>query len=169
MTGIADHLQNVSAMEADGGVILSDKFATAEKTIFFAVECDEHHRQLRSNLSQCRCAGQHGSNRAGVVIGARRIWHGIVMRAEQDGSGRKVGSRGNNVRRGTLPFDGVAEIPKDMREPITDDAVFILFGYEVARMSHVSDPLSKLILGNLRQDGREGSGKGVLLKGINFM
>ena len=44
--GEADHFEDVCAFEADGGMILRDKFAAAEEAIFFTIEGHEHYRQV---------------------------------------------------------------------------------------------------------------------------
>ena len=50
--GKTDHLEDVGAFETHGWMILRDKFATAEETIFLAIERDEHDGQVRGALGE---------------------------------------------------------------------------------------------------------------------
>lgn len=86
-TGVADHLQNVGATDAEGCLWKKrfDEVAAAQETVFLAVERDKNHGQNRPPKAARRGATQHGGDGAAVVIRARAHGDGIVMSADEDG------------------------------------------------------------------------------------
>ena len=74
------------------------------------------------------------------------------MRADEDAVAEKFRGRGNDVFGGALAFDGVAEVTKNVGEPVAHGAIFFFLGGEMARVGKILHPFAMLLLRNAREN-----------------